>query len=154
VTFSNDPLAHTRLRGLASRAFKPRRADELRRVIARVADERVTRHGERGEIDLLDDFVRPLPIRVLGRTRAGRRRDLDRARAARCRISSSWRSALDSIRADPALRARTGARFSGLIATRRDRERSASVFEDASAPTPDVRRSPVGRLRIEKEQGE
>ena len=69
VMFSNDPPAHTRLRGLVSRAFTPRRVAELEPVVvdivARVLDEMEV--GERSEpFDLVASFAHRIPIQVMG----------------------------------------------------------------------------------------
>jgi cytochrome P450 len=58
-----DGAEHARLRRLASPAFTARRAERLRPRIARIVDallEKLT-----GEVDLLTEFARPLPIDVI-----------------------------------------------------------------------------------------
>jgi cytochrome P450 len=66
VMFSTNPPEHTRLRRLVSRAFTPKRIDDMRPTIARVARAVLAPHLERGEIDVLHDFAHHLPIRVMG----------------------------------------------------------------------------------------
>jgi len=66
VMFSTNPPEHTRLRALVSRAFTPRRIADLRPVIERIAADLVSRHVERGRIDVLHDYSHHLPIRVMG----------------------------------------------------------------------------------------
>lgn len=66
VMFSTNPPEHTRLRRLVSRAFTPRRIEEMRPVIAQIADAVLAPHVARGEIDLLHDYSHHLPIRVMG----------------------------------------------------------------------------------------
>ena len=66
VMFSTDPPDHTRLRRLVSRAFTPRRVDELEPVITEIADGLLDTHLPQGEIDLLHDYAHHLPIRVMG----------------------------------------------------------------------------------------
>lgn len=66
VMFSTDPPDHTRLRRLVSRAFTPRRMEQLRPTITRIADSILDDHVETGEIDLLHDYAHHLPIRVMG----------------------------------------------------------------------------------------
>jgi cytochrome P450 len=61
-----NPPDHTRIRGLVSRAFTPRRIDELRpRIDAMVADV-LDPLGSGGEVDLLDVLGFPLPVAVIG----------------------------------------------------------------------------------------
>lgn len=66
VMFSANPPEHTRLRRLVSRAFTPRRMEELRPTISSIADDLLRTHLDRGEIDLLHDYAHHLPIRVMG----------------------------------------------------------------------------------------
>jgi cytochrome P450 len=61
-----DPPAHTRLRGLASEAFKPKYIRELRRHIQRIADDLLDKVQPRGGMDLIADFSFPLPVTVIG----------------------------------------------------------------------------------------
>ncbi|MEY4130511.1 MAG: hypothetical protein RLZZ31_635, partial [Actinomycetota bacterium] len=65
VMFSTNPPVHTRLRRLVSRAFTPKRIEDLRPVIAQIAEEVLQPSFERGEIDLLHDYAHHLPIRVM-----------------------------------------------------------------------------------------
>ena len=61
-----NPPDHTRIRGLVSRAFTPRRIEELRpRIDAMVADVLDPLAGG-GEVDLLDVLGFPLPVAVIG----------------------------------------------------------------------------------------
>lgn len=66
VMFSTNPPEHTRLRRLVSRAFTPRRMEELRPTISTIAEKLLQSHLDRGEIDLLHDYAHHLPIRVMG----------------------------------------------------------------------------------------
>jgi cytochrome P450 len=60
-----NPPDHTRIRGLVSRAFTPRRIEQLRpRIDAMVAE--VLDPLEGGEVDLLDVLGFPLPVAVIG----------------------------------------------------------------------------------------
>ena len=60
-----DPPAHTRMRGILSRAFTPRRVAALRPRIEEVACELLASAPERGEFDLMAAFARPLPVIVI-----------------------------------------------------------------------------------------
>ncbi|MCL9758689.1 cytochrome P450 [Frankia sp. AiPa1] len=63
----SNPPTHTRLRRLVGRAFTPGRiarfGDLARTLAAELIDDAVGRLG--GEVDLVDAFARPLPLRVI-----------------------------------------------------------------------------------------
>lgn len=63
--FDKEPPDHTRLRSLVHKAFTPRRIEELRGQIQRIADELIDAAHERGAMDLLEDFAVPLPVTVI-----------------------------------------------------------------------------------------
>ncbi len=56
-----DPPDHTRLRRLAAPAFSPKKIDEYRARVEKVADALL----DREEFDLIGDFAAPLPISVI-----------------------------------------------------------------------------------------
>src|SRR5437868_110668 len=58
-----DPPAHTRLRGLVTQAFTPKRIASLRPHIADIAAHLLD--GVSGQMDLIQDFAFPLPIIVI-----------------------------------------------------------------------------------------
>jgi cytochrome P450 len=60
-----DPPDHTRLRTLVSKAFNPRRVEELRPRVTAIANELLDAARPRGEVDLLDALAFPLPITVI-----------------------------------------------------------------------------------------
>ncbi|MGD0311712.1 MAG: cytochrome P450 [Acidimicrobiales bacterium] len=60
-----DPPDHTRLRGLVSKAFTPRVVESLRAGTQRVVDELLDAAIEAGQVDLLEAFAYPLPVRVI-----------------------------------------------------------------------------------------
>jgi cytochrome P450 len=61
-----NPPDHTRIRGLVSRAFTPRRIEAMKpRIAAMVADVLEPLAGG-GEVDLLDVLGFPLPVAVIG----------------------------------------------------------------------------------------
>lgn len=63
-----DPPDHTRVRALVSKAFTPRRIDELRPWIAATARRLLVEAGRRsadGTVDLLDALAHPLPSLVI-----------------------------------------------------------------------------------------
>ena len=59
-----DPPAHTRLRGLCSQAFTPRRVEALREHIQDIANRLLDPLLAAGEMDLIADFAAPLPAIV------------------------------------------------------------------------------------------
>jgi cytochrome P450 len=61
-----NPPHHTRQRSLVSRAFTPRRVEQLRASIRELADEHVDHLVEAGECDLLDVVGFPFPVAVIG----------------------------------------------------------------------------------------
>ncbi len=60
-----DPPDHTRLRGLATRAFTPRTVEALRGRIVALVDELIDDFGA-GDVDLMDALAFPLPVTVIG----------------------------------------------------------------------------------------
>jgi cytochrome P450 len=60
-----DPPDHTRLRGLATRAFTPRTVEALRGRVVAIVDELIDGFGA-GEVDLMDALAFPLPVTVIG----------------------------------------------------------------------------------------
>jgi cytochrome P450 len=59
-----DAPAHTRLRGLASAAFTPRRVEVLRGHVRQIAESLLDRVAGAGEMDVIADFANPLPAIV------------------------------------------------------------------------------------------
>jgi len=60
-----DPPDHTRLRGLVSKAFTPRVVEALRDRTQAIVDELLDGALEAGEVDLVEAFAYPLPVRVI-----------------------------------------------------------------------------------------
>ncbi len=60
-----DPPDHTRLRGLASKAFTPRVVEALRPRIQQIVDGLLERIEPQGEMDLIEEFAYPLPVIVI-----------------------------------------------------------------------------------------
>jgi len=59
-----DPPAHTRVRGLASKAFTPRRVEVLRSHIQDITDSLLDAVQARGHMDVIADLAYPLPAIV------------------------------------------------------------------------------------------
>lgn len=64
MVFKDDP-DHKRLRGLVSRAFTPRRVQEMTTYVEQVVAELVDDIEARGTVDLVDELATPLPLRVI-----------------------------------------------------------------------------------------
>jgi len=60
-----DPPDHTRLRGLATRAFTPRTVEAMRPRIVALVDRLLDDIGD-GEVDVMDVLAFPLPVTVIG----------------------------------------------------------------------------------------
>ena len=61
----SDPPDHTRLRGLVSKAFTPRRVEALRASIEVLVEELIDPLADRGELDVIGDVGFPLPVIVI-----------------------------------------------------------------------------------------
>jgi cytochrome P450 len=61
-----DPPQHTRIRSLVSQAFTPRRVEEMRPGVQRLADRLLDAFPEGGPVDLIAAYAEPLPIGVIG----------------------------------------------------------------------------------------
>ena len=59
-----DPPAHGRVRGLASKAFKPRRVEVLRSHIQNITDSLLDAVQDKGRMDVIADLAYPLPAIV------------------------------------------------------------------------------------------
>ena len=61
-----NPPDHTRLRGLVSREFTPRRVTEMRPAITGMVDVTLDDLAAHGGGDVMDVLAFPLPVRVIG----------------------------------------------------------------------------------------
>ena len=60
-----DPPRHTRLRKLVEYAFRPRAVERMRGWIASLVEELVEELGTERELDFIERFASPLPVRVI-----------------------------------------------------------------------------------------
>jgi cytochrome P450 len=60
-----DPPVHTRLRSLVNRAFTPRRVEEMHETTVKVAHELSDAAADAGTVELVHDWARLLPLRVI-----------------------------------------------------------------------------------------
>ena len=61
-----EPPDHTRLRRLVLKAFTPRTVEAMRSRIEAIVDSLIDGFAGAGEIDLITDYVEPLPVTVIG----------------------------------------------------------------------------------------
>src|SRR6266700_2744370 len=59
-----DPPSHTRIRGLASKAFTPRRVENLRTHIQDITNTLLDAMQDKGHMDIIEDLAYPLPAIV------------------------------------------------------------------------------------------
>jgi cytochrome P450 len=91
---NKDGADHRRLRRLVTKAFTPRMVEQLRPRIQEIADDLIEALGERGEMELVDEFAFPLPITVIVELLGIPARDRDRFR--------EWSAAVVTPALDPA----------------------------------------------------
>jgi cytochrome P450 len=60
-----DPPVHTRLRSLVNRAFTPRRVEEMHETTVKIAHELSDAAADAGTVELVHDWARLLPLRVI-----------------------------------------------------------------------------------------
>ena len=60
-----DGADHARIRKLMAYAFTPKATAQMQTAVENVADRLLARLPERGEVDLMRDFARPLPVTVI-----------------------------------------------------------------------------------------
>jgi cytochrome P450 PksS len=60
-----DPPDHTRLRGLVSQAFTPRRIETLRARVARICEDLLDRLPPGRPFDVVRDYALPIPLTVI-----------------------------------------------------------------------------------------
>ena len=66
IIVDTDPPLHTRIRGLVTKAFTPRRIAEMEPRIVAIATELIDGFAGDGEVDLIDRFAWPLPLIGIG----------------------------------------------------------------------------------------
>ena len=60
-----DPPDHTRLRGLVSKSFTPKRVEELRPRVQQLVDELIDDAIGRGSLEVVEELAYPLPVVVI-----------------------------------------------------------------------------------------
>jgi len=64
----SEPPKHTRLRSLVTKAFNPRRIEQLQPVVAEIVSrllDEMEERGSAGAADLIEHFAEPLPVKVI-----------------------------------------------------------------------------------------
>jgi hypothetical protein len=115
-----NPPDHTRIRGLVSRAFTPRRVEALRSRIRELVDGVLNDVGT-GDVDLLDVLGFPLPVAVIGELVGVPAEDHPRFRSLVRTAASSLElfADLDVLRAADAALAEMTTYFEALVEDRR-----------------------------------
>ena len=78
---NSDPPLHTRLRGLVSRAFIPKRISELEPRVRELSRELVAQMSTQDEFDFMEGLASPLPVTIISEMlgiEVSRRRDFKR----------------------------------------------------------------------------
>lgn len=60
-----DPPDHTRLRGLVTKAFTPRRVEQMQARVQKLADELFDAVQARGSVDLVREYALPMPTTII-----------------------------------------------------------------------------------------
>ena len=60
-----DPPDHNRLRRVVMHQFTPERVEGMRERVIQLADELLDAQRNRSQLDIVDDFAHPLPVRVI-----------------------------------------------------------------------------------------
>ncbi len=60
-----DPPDHTRLRSLANKGFSLKRTESFRPLILKIANQLLDEVQNQGEMDLIEDFALPMPLKVI-----------------------------------------------------------------------------------------
>jgi cytochrome P450 len=106
MVITTDPPKHDRLRGLVNRGFTPRRIGELEPRVRQIVAEIIADLDQRDEIDLVNDFAVPFPLRVIAEllgVEPDRFEDFKRWSQAALARFGQVQSAEDSERADAAM---------------------------------------------------
>jgi cytochrome P450 len=121
---NSDPPIHTRLRGLVSRAFLPKRISELEPRVLELSRGLVAEMTAHDEFDFMDGLASPLPVTIISEMlgiEVSRRRDFKRWSDSL--ISSSTQTLRDGKPSDEVLRnAEEMRNYMGEIAEKRRRD--------------------------------
>ncbi len=120
-----DPPDHTRQRQLVQRAFTPKRVEQLRASIRRLADDAVDRVVDARRCDLLELLAFPLPVAVIGTMVGVPEADWPRFRALITTSAAGVEpgAGIDDLRAAERSNAEVWSYFADLARERRTRPR-------------------------------
>jgi cytochrome P450 len=93
VVIDTDPPLHSRIRGLVTRAFTPKRVAEMEPRIVATATELIDGFVYEGRCDIVERFAWPLPLYVIGDLLGLEREDLPQLH----RWSNDWLSLFQPI---------------------------------------------------------
>jgi len=93
VVIDRDPPLHSRIRGLVTRAFTPKRVAEMEPRIVAAASELIEGFAVDGRCDIVERFAWPLPLHVIGDLLGLPREDLPELH----RLSNDWLSLFQPI---------------------------------------------------------
>jgi cytochrome P450 len=62
-----DPPNHNRLRRVVIHQFTPERVEGMRDLVIQIVNELLDAQKNRGQLDIVDDFAHPLPVRVISK---------------------------------------------------------------------------------------
>jgi cytochrome P450 len=62
-----DPPDHNRLRRVVIHQFTPERIEGMRDLVIQIVDELLDAQRNRNQLDIVDDFAHPLPVRVISK---------------------------------------------------------------------------------------
>ncbi len=116
-----DPPDHTRQRGLVSRAFTPRRIEDLRARIGVLVDERLDDLADAGTGDAMTLLADPLPVSVISEMLGVPQTDWPEIRTLVSDLVQSLEPSanVEELKASEAAGATMFEYFSGLVAERR-----------------------------------
>jgi cytochrome P450 len=62
-----DPPDHNRLRSVVTHQFTPERIEGMRDLVIQIVNELLDAQRNRSQLDIVDDFAHPLPVRVISK---------------------------------------------------------------------------------------
>jgi cytochrome P450 len=62
-----DPPDHNRLRRVVMHQFTPERVERMRDLVIQIVDELLDAQRNQNQLDIVDDFAHPLPVRVISK---------------------------------------------------------------------------------------
>jgi cytochrome P450 len=149
VMISMDPPQHTRVRALVSKAFTPKRVEEMEPIVRRLTRERLAGLEPGTQIDLFEQLASSMPMDVIS-TMLGVPRELrDRVRHLTNEFMLREPGELEMSPRHVQLGAELFSIYSDLIATRRRRPEDDLISALIEAELPDESGRPTGLSELE-----